>query len=505
MQQIGRHSWWALAAVLLLPLISMTIVPFYDTSEPRYAEIARIMAETGDWITPWFDSGVPFWGKPPLSFWAQALSIKAFGLTEVAVRLPSWLCLLVSSWIMFSGLRILYGQTVALAAVLIYCTSTLVYVSSGAVLTDPFLALGTTICLIAFAVSVKGNSNAWWRYGFFFGLILGLLAKGPLAAVLSLTPILIWKITSGRSVSVTRTLPWRSGLLLTTALTLPWYVLAEIKTPGFLNYFIVGEHFLRFLDPGWVGDLYGSAHKRAYGTIWWYWLQASFPWGVIVIALLIGTLRDTPTRAAAKTVCGEPLFSYWLAAALITPCFFMFSANILWTYLLPAISGFSVLTALFFHQWHGRQHSCKRLLPIAACLVPLSVFILSIVVWMKPDLRNTERSLVYFVDQQPGPRLALFYLDKPPFSAKFYSAGRVKKTSLMALRKTKQCGEPFYLAVAKDNQSAVQEILRSDFNRFYSNKRHFLVKVSPPRHCELLVAGSNAVVRESLTLERNIE
>jgi len=105
MQRSGSYSLWALAAALLLPLISMAIVPCYDTSEPRYAEITRIMAETGDWVTPWFDPGVPFWGKPPLSFWAQALSIKTFGLTEFAVRFPSWLCLLSSTWILFSGLR----------------------------------------------------------------------------------------------------------------------------------------------------------------------------------------------------------------------------------------------------------------------------------------------------------------------------------------------------------------------------------------------------------------
>ena len=63
-----------LAFVLLVRLGLTALLPFVDTTEPRYAEIARIMAETGDWITPWFDYGVPFWGKPPLSFWTQAVS-----------------------------------------------------------------------------------------------------------------------------------------------------------------------------------------------------------------------------------------------------------------------------------------------------------------------------------------------------------------------------------------------------------------------------------------------
>src|SRR5690606_1455560 len=85
-----------LTGVLVLLLISMAIIPFYDTSEPRYAYIARVMVESGDWVTPWYSPGVPFWGKPPLSFWSQALSMKAFGFTEFAARFPSLLCLILS-------------------------------------------------------------------------------------------------------------------------------------------------------------------------------------------------------------------------------------------------------------------------------------------------------------------------------------------------------------------------------------------------------------------------
>src|SRR5690606_10973622 len=73
-QRSNAVAWLMLVIVLSLPLVSMELVPFYDTSESRYAEIARVMALSGDWITPWFDVDVPFRGKPPLSFWAQALS-----------------------------------------------------------------------------------------------------------------------------------------------------------------------------------------------------------------------------------------------------------------------------------------------------------------------------------------------------------------------------------------------------------------------------------------------
>lgn len=74
---------WLLLAFLLGRLLTMAIMPLTDTSEPRYAEIARIMAETGDWVTPWFNYGVPFWGKPPLAFWLEAASFRLFGKSVV--------------------------------------------------------------------------------------------------------------------------------------------------------------------------------------------------------------------------------------------------------------------------------------------------------------------------------------------------------------------------------------------------------------------------------------
>src|SRR5215203_7020421 len=74
--------------LLLARVMGMAVVPLMDTTEARYGETARIMAELKDWITPWFDYGVPFWGKPPLAFWVTAASFKAFGVSEFTARLP---------------------------------------------------------------------------------------------------------------------------------------------------------------------------------------------------------------------------------------------------------------------------------------------------------------------------------------------------------------------------------------------------------------------------------
>lgn len=506
MPRTSKAAWGLLAIVLLLPLILMAIVPLYDTSEPRYAEIARIMAQTGDWITPWFSPGVPFWGKPPLSFWAQALSMKAFGYNEFAARLPSWLCLVFSNAIIITGLRSLQTPRIAMLAALIYSTSALVYISSGAVLTDPFLALGTTLSLISFAMSVHNHNlivadggtqleqaasapRKWsvlaWQYGFFFGLAIGLLSKGPLAVVVSFAPIVVWYAITRKTGVLRAALPWGKGLALTAALSLPWYVLAEIKTPGFIDYFIVGEHFRRFLDPGWQGDLYGTAHKRTYGAIWLFWLQASLPWGIVMLAGLLGALRNLRLRSATKAVSQDPFFGYWLASALFTPLFFTVSANILWTYLLPSLAGFSVLAAIFTDQLNRQSVLSWRAILGVAGVVPTLALVFSVAVWIAPNLRNSERGLVSYVMQHNSPVTPLLYLSKPPFSAEFYSAGSVHEIKESQLKQASACGTPFYLAIPKKKQMEVAGLIEKPLEQLYTNKRYVLVKIAGQHDCQL--------------------
>src|SRR6478735_10012240 len=77
-----------LGSLLAARLIGMAEAPLMDTTEARYGEISRKMAELNDWVTPWFDYGVPYWGKPPLSFWVTAISFKLFGVNEFSARLP---------------------------------------------------------------------------------------------------------------------------------------------------------------------------------------------------------------------------------------------------------------------------------------------------------------------------------------------------------------------------------------------------------------------------------
>ena len=77
--------------LILFRLILNWKIPLFDKTEARYAEIARLMYESNQWIVMQYDYGIPFWAKPPLSSWLSAISFNVLGINEFAARLPSFI------------------------------------------------------------------------------------------------------------------------------------------------------------------------------------------------------------------------------------------------------------------------------------------------------------------------------------------------------------------------------------------------------------------------------
>ena len=112
--------WFVLLYLLVTRLFSMAWVPLNDPTESRYAEIARIMLETNNWVTPMHQYGVPFWAKPPLSVWLSAFSMKLFGVNPFAARLPGMLLSIAIMGLVFSVAKKTRGSLVAWVAIDFY-------------------------------------------------------------------------------------------------------------------------------------------------------------------------------------------------------------------------------------------------------------------------------------------------------------------------------------------------------------------------------------------------
>ena len=422
------YNWSSIGVLFFLlfsRLISMVYVPLNDPTEARYAEISRIMLETNNWVTPMHHYGDPFWAKPPLSTWLSALSMKAFGVTAFAARVPGlFLSIMILALVWFIAKQ-RSGKSVALNAVLILAGSLYFFLDAGTVMTDPSLLFCTTLSLIAFAQVVILKQPAW-RYVFFIGLGLGLLAKGPVALVLTGIPIVSWVLWQKKIKTTWHALPWLYGGLLMLMIAIPWYVLAELRTPGFLNYFLIGEHLQRFLQPGWSGDKYGFAHIAPYGMIWPYAFLGLLPWSI----LAVGWCWRHGNKLRSILPDQDGWLRYLLLCALLPLVFFTFARNIIYPYVFPSLPAFALLCAELIGRTQADSNG--RRLILWASTVCGSIFLLVTIIFvLRPELvGKSQQRVVAVLQQQPASMLSnfIYWAPKIDYSAQFYSAGRATAT-----------------------------------------------------------------------------
>ncbi len=411
----GRLLLWVLVVVVLARLASLGLYPLTDTTEARYGEIGRKMLATANWLTPQWEVGVPFWGKPPLSFWASAASMAVFGVGAFAARLATLVFALLTAalfwrWPHDPAPR----RTASMAAALVLLSSVLGFLIAGAVATDVFMVFGMTLSMVAFWNALH-DRRALDRWGFFVGLGVGLLAKGPVALVMTGLALGLWLAWTRRWGDAWRALPWLRGLALTLALTLPWYLAAEMATPGYLRYFIIGEHWQRFTQPGWTGDLYGGGHERPRGSIWLYALGAAMPWTIVALVLW---WRGRAVSATARRPSPDPQMPYLLCWVLAPLLLFTPARNILEAYALPALPAFALITTrLFMERAAGGASSRVWLLGLVMPLVACGLLLFG---RDGIEARSQRRLLA----QPHDAGAPVVYLFKRPFSAQFYSAGR---------------------------------------------------------------------------------
>ncbi|MDO9291391.1 MAG: glycosyltransferase family 39 protein, partial [Hydrogenophaga sp.] len=115
---VRRQTLFWLAATALVLFAGIGLRYPWPADEPRFAQIAREMVESGQWLFP-TRGGEYYPDKPPVFMWLSALFFQLVGNLKLSFLLPSVLASIGTLWLVHDLGRRLWNPQTALFAVLV--------------------------------------------------------------------------------------------------------------------------------------------------------------------------------------------------------------------------------------------------------------------------------------------------------------------------------------------------------------------------------------------------
>lgn len=362
----NRRHW--LAMLFLAVLVSVSFQGtrgIYETSEGRYAECAREMLESGNYMEPTLGYR-PHWTKPPLTYWAIVSGMKLLGVNEWGVRLYNVVAFLVTVLAVAHLGRALFDDTTGILAGLVYASSPLPVFGAYAATTDTLLTLWATLAVLCYVKAWRAegpDAKRRWLIGMWALFGLGFATKGP-AALIPIVPILFWHHRYDRKTWLAPSL----GLLLFAVLGLSWYVVVGMRHDGLLSYFLGTEVLHRLVSDqvhnhSWYKSLTLYLPILLFGGAVW-------PCFAVMTTWKKGFLRPTTLRAYFQT---DPQFAFLLLWLVLPLGILVITSSKLPLYVLPLYAPISLVLANALRLAHTERQATHRVLLIAflsgVCLV----------------------------------------------------------------------------------------------------------------------------------------
>ena len=261
--QLHNHWWcewtfWVLIALVISAyFINLDRLPFIG-EETRRALIAREMVQYDDWIVP-RQQGVPRLTKPPLQYWAIALTTNLFDVeSRFTVRLTSVLAILLTSIIVYGYARLFLSSNGALAAGLSFATIVDVLHSGRFAQIDALFTCLLSASLLLWHWGYLRQWPCWinWIVAYAFAA-LATLTKGPQAPVYFMTTVWIYLIyrkdwrclfSVGHALGVGAFFALLAGWLVPFSTRIGWQAfLALFASEATTRSNVFQSHFLRHL------------------------------------------------------------------------------------------------------------------------------------------------------------------------------------------------------------------------------------------------------------------
>jgi 4-amino-4-deoxy-L-arabinose transferase-like glycosyltransferase len=348
--------WSLLIGFILVSLFVLGIRTLVPPDEGRYAEMAREMFASGDWITTRLN-GIKYFEKPPLQTWMNALTFTLFGVGDWQARLWTGLCGIFGVLMTgYAGMRV-YGRRVGLYAALVLGSSFYWIACSQINSLDMGLSGMMTLALSALLIAQRDGATAHenrnWMLACWAGMALAVLSKGLIGLILP-GGVLVFYTLASRDWGIWTRLHLGKGLLLFFAIAAPWFVLVGLKNPEQPHFFFIHEHFDRFLL---------KEHKRE--AAWWIFLAllaaGCVPW--------LGVLVQSMVQASRRAHVSHPerfrpglLLLVWVVFII---AFFTKSSSKLPGYVLPVFPAVALMVAHYLATASRRTRAANASLLVA--------------------------------------------------------------------------------------------------------------------------------------------
>ncbi|HAJ11849.1 MAG TPA: glycosyl transferase [Comamonadaceae bacterium] len=340
---------WALlvlAAVVLLAGIGLRGP--WPADEPRFAQIAREMVESGQWLFP-MRGGEPYPDKPPVFVWLVALCYLVTGQLKLAFLLPSAIAGLGTLWLVHDIGRRLWGGDVARTALLVLLITPQFLLQAKTAQIDALVCFWITLgCYGLLRHFVLGPAWGWFLTAF-VAMALGIMTKGVgFLPLLMLPPLALWgagagtagwgRVWGGRS--------WLGPLALLATLAL-WLgpMLWQVAASGSAELQAYRDNILLRQTAGRYANPWG--HLKP----WHYFLTQAMPtvWLPLTLLLL------TQWRRLVRVLREDPRARILLAWVVLVIAFFSLSRGKREVYILPALPMLALVAGVLWQRAVAEQ------------------------------------------------------------------------------------------------------------------------------------------------------
>ena len=352
-----------IALTLIIGTLFGTTLGRYPLAAPdgaRYAEIPREMVATGDYLTPHLNY-VKYFEKPPLFYWLQAASIKAFGATDLAVSIVNALMALGCCLLLYFTARKLGQRLHGIIASLILATTSLVFALTRTITLDMTFTFFCTGGLCFFLIASQlplGIKRSWYLWTMYIFIALAVMTKGLIGIVIPGIIILSYTAVL-REWHKLKTYHYISGFFIFCLITLPWHILVHLKNPEFSYFYFIEQHFLRYFTN------YAGRSQQ-----WWFLpvmlLGGLYPWTVFLPQAIRHNMQKN-WRHHKPTI-------FLLLWPLVIYIFYTFSNSKLIPYILPMFPPLALLLSNYFAAfWYNKSTRLSGFNAFFICNLGLSI------------------------------------------------------------------------------------------------------------------------------------